>query len=95
MTTARYGTFAESPPITVLGVGVARYGVIDRETGAEYGAIGPETAKQLAELLNLGLKRQKADYVAGYEACQKNRSLPGLESARTMHLCFDEYISKP
>jgi len=37
---------------------------------------------------------RKADYVAGYEEHQKNMSLPGVESAQTMHLCFEEYIGK-
>jgi hypothetical protein len=95
MTTARYGTFEEDTAPWKETGGPRMHGVIDSETGAVFGTVGPETSKQLADLLNLGLKRQKADYVAGYEQCQKNMSLPGIESARTMHLCFDEYISKP
>jgi len=37
---------------------------------------------------------RKRDYVAGYEQHQKNMSLPGVESAQTMHLCFEEYATK-
>ncbi len=88
--TDRYGTF-ERQSAPWKEDGPVDYGVIDDETGKSYHTIGPKTSENLAALLNLGLKKKKADYVAGYEACQKNRTLPGIESMRTMHLCWDEY----
>jgi hypothetical protein len=96
--TNRYGTFSADSNLPSKEL---RHGVLDSITGTEYDTVDLKTAEKLATLLNVPSDcrfncraKRKADYVAGYEQHQKNMSLPGLESAKTMHLCFEEYIGK-
>lgn len=97
--TNRYGTFAHGGPFEFGDM--ATHGVIDSETGAEYVCYSAALATSLAERLNKSQDcrfncraKRLADYVAGYEQCQKNMSLPGIDTAQTMLRCFDAYIVK-
>ena len=93
----RYGTFSAGSNLPSKEL---RHGILDSITGIEYDTVDLYTAERLAILLNETSDcrfncraKRKADYVAGYEQHQKNMSLAGLESARAMHLCFEEHIS--
>ena len=93
----RYGTFSSDSNLPSKEL---RHGVLDSLSGREYDTVDMNTAEKLAVLLNERpcqfncRAKRKTDYVAGYEQHQKNMALAGLESAQTMHLCFEEYIAK-
>lgn len=89
MTEIRYGTFTEFGHLSRM----PRYGVIDRETGKEYGTVGPETAEQLAELLNQRdcrfncRAKREADYLQGW--VDRDRDCPIKESGKR---CAKRYV---